>query len=126
MNINDIEIGQEVFVLRSSPVPEKGCVTRIVYQGDMRYVIVCVNGREYRCRSNWLTTEKPSVSDEQFEQWWNFEGGNTENLFHWYAQNYHLVSLEGVTNSDALALSIKEAMYKQATGRKYEHKNETL
>ena len=119
MNINDIQVGQGVYVIRSSPMPEKGVVTRLVCHGSEKYVIVAINGREHRCRVNWLSDKPVEVTDEQFEQWWEFEGSATENLFHWYAQNYALVSLEGVMNSAHLSIMIKAAMYEQATGRKW-------
>lgn len=122
MNISDILVGDEVFVKRSEPMAERGIVSRIVCNGVEKYVIVYINGREHRCRASWLTHTQPEVTDEEFDRWWEM-GSDTETLFHWYAQNYHLVSLDGVVNSYHLSLAIKEAMYKQATGCKYEYKD---
>lgn len=126
MNINDIQAGQEVFVQFSDPMPQRGIITRIVTHNNTHFAIVWIDGREHRCRLNWISKEPPIISDEQFEQWWQFGGGDTESCFHWYASNYHLVDLDGVVNSEHLALAIKEARYQQVTGRKYEHKSQTM
>lgn len=129
MNINDLEVGQEVFVKFADPMPQYGIVTRLAIHNDTHYAIVQIDGRESRCRLNWITKEKPQISDEQFEMWWQSGGGDTESCFHWYASNYHLVDLDGVVNSEHLALAIKEARYNQLTGRNwkdYEYKNQTL
>ena len=119
MNINNLSVGQEVFVRFSDPMPQRGIVTRLTTHNGIHYAIVWIDGREQRCRLNWITQDAGHITDEQFEQWWQSGGGSTETCFHWYAANYHLVDLDGVVNSEHLALAIKQARYEHTTGRKW-------
>ena len=119
MNISDMSVGQEVFVRFSDPMHLRGIVTRLVIHNGIHYAIVWIDGREQRCRLNWITQDAGHITDEQFEQWWQAGGGDTETCFHWYASNYHLVDLDGVVNSEHLALAIKQARYEHTTGRKW-------
>jgi len=119
MNKKDVVIGQEYWYWNPCSLPTRVLVVGQGYYEDV-FMCICSDfcSKEYVC-AEWMYNKKPDVSDEFFDNWWEYYGGATEECFHWLGSNIGLVDFDGITNSNDLAEAIKQARYEQSTGRKW-------
>lgn len=111
------KIGYLVWVNWVDYLPEQFELEDIDLEGQFAYINY--HGKTRGVPLTRISTERPHVSLDDFEHWWNHGVGTTHECFDWLAYNTNKVSLEGVTCPDDLVKAIKEARYKFLTGRSY-------
>lgn len=119
--IEAIRSGDVVWANWVDDLPSQHKVIRVM----LDHIILSVDGNDKPVPISRISKERPYVSDDNFEDWWNMNLGSVSECFYWLGWNAGLVDMEGVATPSDLIQAVKQARYKYHTGRQwseYEYK----